>query len=813
MQVAVMISYCPLAILLPLPISAQLNYCPDLDSTLLPEGEGGVILQRYQPRSPESSPHHWSSVQDWGEEVEEGAVYNVTLKRVQIQQAANKGARWLGAEGDRLPPGHTVSQLETCKIRSIRAGTLERLVETLLTAFGDNDLTYTSIFLSTYRAFASTQTVLKLLLDRYGSVEKNEKDGSESNEAIRNALASILRAWLDQCPEDFQEPPDYHCLHRLMDYLRKALPGSEALRRAEGLLEQLRGQASMDETDVGFHGNGSFCLGEEEEVEIEVQEDFLSFEADLVAEQLTYMDALLFKKVVPHHCLGSIWSHRDKKDNKHSAPTIRATITQFNAVAACVVSTVLKHRQLRPHVRARVIQRWIDIAQECRIRKNFSSLRAIVSALQSNPLYRLKRVWACVHKDSMQTFEELSDIFSDHNNYLTSRELLMREGTSKFASLESCAKDHQKRTHKRLQLQKEMGAMQGTIPYLGTFLTDLTMLDTALPDFVEGGLINFEKRRREFEVIAQIKLLQSACNSYCLTADSAFLRWFKNQTQLSEEESYVLSCEIEGLGDSSPTLPKPRKSMVKRLSLLFLGPDSSTASSPVRETPRSPPTGSSGESMDSVSVSSNDSSGPSDNEGLISPTHNSDCNQNKLSESSSCTSLHSMDTNSSTASVSMTPASPSLPGRPGTHRRCISLTPLSPSSPSQTPAYNTQAQDVCIIRVSLEQGNGNLYKSILLTSQDKTPAVIARAMAKHNLELEPEEGFELVQVISEEKELVIPDSANVFYAMNTSANFDFLLRARGSAGRPVQLRSRCSSTLPRAQHRSSLSLRLSKVTL
>ncbi|XP_043984606.1 ral guanine nucleotide dissociation stimulator-like 1 isoform X2 [Gambusia affinis] len=754
-----------------------------------------------------------SSVQDWGEEVEEGAVYNVTLKRVQIQQAANKGARWLGAEGDRLPPGHTVSQLETCKIRSIRAGTLERLVETLLTAFGDNDLTYTSIFLSTYRAFASTHTVLQLLLDRYGSVEENDQEGTESSEAIRNALASILRAWLDQCPEDFQEPPDYPCLHRLMEYLRKALPGSEALRRAEGLLEQLQGQANMDETDVGFQGNSSFCLGEEEEVEIEVQEDFLSFEADLVAEQLTYMDALLFKKVVPHHCLGSIWSQRDKKDNKHSAPTIRATITQFNAIAACVVNTVLKHRQLRPHVRARVIQRWIDIAQECRIRKNFSSLRAIVSALQSNPLYRLKRVWACVHKDSMQTFEELSDIFSDHNNYLTSRELLMREGTSKFASLESCAKDHQKRTHKRLQLQKEMGAMQGTIPYLGTFLTDLTMLDTALPDIVEGGLINFEKRRREFEVIAQIKLLQSACNSYCLTADPAFLRWFKNQPQLSEEESYALSCEIEGLGDSSPTLPKPRKSMVKRISLLFLGPDSSTPSSPVRETPRSPPTGSSGESMDSVSVSSNDSSGPSDNEGLATPTHNADSSQNKLSESSSCTSLHSMDTNSSTASGSMTPASPSLPGRPGTHRRCISLTPMSPCSLSHSPAYNTQAQDACIIRVSLEHGNGNLYKSILLTSQDKTPAVIGRAMAKHNLEVEPEEGFELVQVISEEKELVIPDNANVFYAMNTSANFDFLLRARGSAGRPVQLRSRCSSTLPRAQHRSSLSVRLSKVTL
>ncbi|GAA6083372.1 ral guanine nucleotide dissociation stimulator-like 1 isoform X1, partial [Tachysurus ichikawai] len=61
--------------------------------------------------------------------------------------------------------------------------------------------------------------------------------------------------------------------------------------------------------------------------------------------------------------------------------------------------------------------------------------------------------------------------------------------------------------------------------------------------------------------------------------------------------------------------------------------------------------------------------------------------------------------------------------------------------------------------------------------------------------------------------LVIPDNANVFYAMNTSANFDFVLRARGSEGRPVQLRSRCSSTLPRTQPRTSLSLRLSKVTL
>ena len=29
------------------------------------------------------------------------------------------------------------------------------------------------------------------------------------------------------------------------------------------------------------------------------------------------------------------------------------------------------------------------------------------------------------------------------------------------------------------------GVMQGTVPYLSTFLTDLTMLDTALQDYIE----------------------------------------------------------------------------------------------------------------------------------------------------------------------------------------------------------------------------------------------------------------------------------------------------------------------------------------
>lgn len=40
---------------------------------------------------------------------------------------------------------------------------------------------------------------------------------------------------------------------------------------------------------------------------------------------------------------------------------------------------------------------------------------------------------------------------------------------------------------------------------------------------------------------------------------------------------------------------------------------------------------------------------------------------------------------------------------------------------------------------------------VQVTSQDKTPAVIRKAMVKHNLDRERPEDYELVQKISEEK--------------------------------------------------------------
>ncbi|XP_036000218.1 ral guanine nucleotide dissociation stimulator isoform X8 [Fundulus heteroclitus] len=798
-----------------------------------------------------------SSTQEIGEEAEEDAIFTITLRKMQLHQSASKGQRWLGVETD-----SALSLYETCKVRTIKAGTLERLVEYMVSAFRGKDSTYVTIFLCTYRSFATTKQVLDLLLNRYAKLQNvpaasAHRVSQDDCTELRNTVSSILGAWLDQYSEDFWSPPNYECLHQLLTYLRLHFPGSDLERRARNLLAHFHRRQQCEPDPDGEHIGCPFATQEESGFEDELPAfSFLSFDPITVAEQFTLMDADLFKKVVPYHCLGGIWSQRDKKGKEHLAPTIRATVAQFNSVTNCVITTCLSNPALKPNQRARFIERWIDVARECRILKNFSSLRAILSALQCNAIHRLKRTWDEVSRESVRTFRELSEIFSDDNNYSLSRELLVKEGTSKFATLEI----NPKRAQRRHQQQRDLGVMQGTIPYLGTFLTDLVMMDTAMKDYTEGGLINFEKRRKEFEVIAQIKLLQLASNNYSFTQDSHFREWFAAVEKLSEAESYNLSCEIEPLSESASNTLRAKKNggIMKRWSdrqLTEAGCSGGGAGSHSKSFDHShyrPYQGGGGDSGDALSVTSVSSSGsdledvntsflsdsPEGHErktstpsvkltvsalGRDAPA--AETTSTKAGEAVACepasvtpvqcppqfwesTSLSSLDTSgmgsssgsasgsSSTSSSSVSSSTPLSASR--SHKRSVSA--VSNYSTLSLPLYNQQVDDCCIIRVSLDVENGNMYKSILVTSQDKTPAVIRKAMIKHNLEREKTEDYELMQKIAEDKELRIPDNANVFYAMNSTANYDFVLKRRGSA-RPLRAKNVASSTLPRMKQK------------
>ncbi|KAJ0068211.1 hypothetical protein NL108_017509 [Boleophthalmus pectinirostris] len=842
------------------------------------EDPSPVVLHSFTHLDPDL-PLLESSTQEIGEESEEDAVFTITLRKVQLHHSASKGQRWLGVDSEAA-----LSLYETCKVRTIKAGTLERLVEYMVTAFKDRDSTYVTIFLCTYRSFATTRQVLDLLLNRYAKLQNVPVTAHR----VSQDECTELRNFLPLCPSSAHLLPLFYPSAPLPLYPSASLP----LYRSAPLLPLYPStpllplfypsaplplypllplllplflplfypssapllplfypssapllplfcpllplcssaplSAPAERSGAGEHIGCPFATQEESGFEDELPAfSFLSFDPIMVAEQFTLMDADLFKKVVPYHCLGGIWSQRDKKGKEHLAPTIRATVAQFNSVTNCVITTCLSNPSLKHTQRARLLERWIDVARECRILKNFSSLRAILSALQCNSIHRLKRTWDEVSRFRM--FRELSEIFSDDNNYSLSRELLVKEGTSKFATLEI----NPKRAQRRHQQQRDLGVMQGTIPYLGTFLTDLVMMDTAMKDYTENGLINFEKRRKEFEVIAQIKLLQLASNNYSFTQDSHFREWFGGVEKLTEAESYNLSCEIEPLSESASNTLRAKKNggIMKRWSdrqLTEAGCSSASSHSKSFDQAQYRPYQSGGDSGDALSVTSVSSSG-SDLED-VNPSFLSDSPEGhherktstpsvKLSVSAlsrdapaadttstfwECTSLSSLDTSgmgsgsgSSSASSSSASCSTPLSSR-SHHKRSVSA--VSNYSTLSLPLYNQQVDDCCIIRVSLDVENGNMYKSILVTSQDKTPAVIRKAMIKHNLEREKSEDYELMQKIAEDKELRIPDNANVFYAMNSTANYDFVLKKRGSM-RPVRAKAVASSTLPRMKQK------------
>ncbi|XP_045419617.1 ral guanine nucleotide dissociation stimulator isoform X2 [Lemur catta] len=881
-----------------------------------------VVLHSFTQLDPDL-PRLESSTQEIGEELINGVVYSISLRRVQLHHGATKGQRWLGYENE-----SALNLYETCKVRTVKAGTLEKLVEHLVPAFQGSDLSYVTIFLCTYRAFTTTQQVLDLLFKRYGCILPYSHEDGGPQDQLKNAISSILGTWLDQYSEDFCQPPDFPCLKQLVAYVQLNMPGSDLERRAHLLLAQLERSEPLEAEPEALSPAPVPALKPALELEpapvpapppspvpapelepapapelepapapelepapapelepapapelepapapelepapapereaapapeleaapapplelepvlvsalvpapelepalsqtlelepvptpappsepswpspvlaenglSEEKPHLLVFPPDLVAEQFTLMDAELFKKVVPYHCLGSIWSQRDKKGKEHLAPTIRATVTQFNNVANCVITTCLGDRSMKAPDRARVVEHWIEVARECRVLKNFSSLHAVLSALQSNSIHRLKKTWEEVSRDSFRIFQKLSEIFSDDNNYSLSRELLIKEGTSKFATLEMNPKRAQKRP-------KETGAIQGTVPYLGTFLTDLVMLDTAMKDYLYGRLINFEKRRKEFEVIAQIKLLQSACNNYSIAPEEHFRAWFRAMERLSETESYNLSCELEPPSESASNTLKTKKNVaiVKRWSdrqapsteLSTSGSSHSKSCDQLRCGPYL----SSGDFADALSVHSAGSSSSDVEEINMSFVPESpDGQEKKFWESASQSSPETSGISSASSSTSSSSASTTPVASTRTHKRSVSGVCGHGAS---LPLYNQQVGDCCIIRVSLDVDNGNMYKSILVTSQDKAPAVIRKAMDKHNLDEDEPEDYELVQIISEDRKLKIPENANVFYAMNSAANYDFVLKKRNFT-KGAKVKHGASSTLPRMKQK------------
>ncbi|XP_072843352.2 ral guanine nucleotide dissociation stimulator-like 2 [Pogona vitticeps] len=730
-------------------------------------GDPGVTLSAFRSRTPDGecgplAPEQ-APVTLW-EETGEGVIYTVSSR-------SPGGARGSGGSGGQAEQeavsGHpsassssssSVSGSPTAagQTRALKAGTLPRLVGHLLEAPALGDTCYVPAFLATFRTFATVREVVQLLLERLQEVAGPGSDVGPKTAELRRALSALLCSWLDGYPEDFIGL-EAGLREQLLSRLRWVLgAGAECEKTLTApAREGAPGRAQKDPAE----GEG---VGDDAPERDPDPHYILGLQAEDVAAHLTAKDAELFLRLVPQECVGSLWSKRDRKGHERACPTVRATVAQFNLVAKAVVSSCLGDTGLRAAQRARLLEKWIRVAEECFCLRNFSSLYAVISALQSTPLHRLKRTWEETSRDSLRCYEELSAICSEEDNYSQSRRLLFQEGYSRGGS----GTDPIHRRHQRKSTEHRP---MGVVPYLGTFLKDLVMLDAATRNRLQNGYINFEKHRKEFEILTQLRLLQANCHNYALSPDPALQRWLQRLPSLSETQSYQRSCAIEppaeGGGTPAGRPTKPMLVITHCTDLLT----SIGVSTPVPwDRPCSP-------------------NPPPD---LLLPpsasgaTRGQPCPQ----QPTKWPSVSSLDT-AAASSDKAAPASPGglapPPAKAGGfikgHRRSASCGAAYPTAPAPGSA---SASDCRIIRVSMALQDGTLYKSILVTSQDKTPAVIAKALEKHNQDRSRASQYELVQLLPEGRELAFPPTANVFYAMNSSCQ-DFMLRAKQGKPAPV----------------------------
>ncbi|XP_077891602.1 ral guanine nucleotide dissociation stimulator-like [Ictidomys tridecemlineatus] len=82
----------------------------------------------------------------------------------------------------------------------------------------------------------------------------------------------------------------------------------------------------------------------------------------------------------------------------------------------------------------------------------------------------------------------------------------------------------------------------------------------------------------------------------------------------------------------------------------------------------------------------------------------------------------------------------------------------------------------CVICIYLENERTTQYRSILVTSQDRTPVVIRKALDVHLLQQKDPKNYELLHIVWNHQKLRVPADAKVYYGLIGGVHYDFLLR-------------------------------------
>eukprot|EP00002_Diphylleia_rotans_P034055 TRINITY_DN7290_c0_g1_i4.p1 TRINITY_DN7290_c0_g1~~TRINITY_DN7290_c0_g1_i4.p1 ORF type:complete len:1286 (+),score=228.71 TRINITY_DN7290_c0_g1_i4:63-3920(+) len=363
---------------------------------------------------------------------------------------------WVELEAEKQD---TIIWMEVEGSKRIRAASVNCLIERVTS--GQFDLDFVKAFLATYRSFISPESLLDKLFERYQVPERF----SDQANVIKLRVCNFLHLWLRAGSDDI----DSHLLSRVERFAQeaKSLEGSggHIALKLTIAIQQLRNQQAEP-----LPTRPSLDQMAQASPEIWTSK-VLDADVDVLANQLTLIDFSLFCRIKCHELLDQSWNRRHLR---HHSPHVVSMIARFNYISSWVVTSILWQEQAKK--RAKVITKFIQIAEALRKLNNFNSLMGILSGLNQTPIHRLRIAMEEVSPRAKQTLAEIHELMSSASSYRKYRETLHN-------------------------------AKPPCIPFLGVYLSDLTFIEDGNKDSIDG-LVNFRKRELLFNVIREISSYQ-----------------------------------------------------------------------------------------------------------------------------------------------------------------------------------------------------------------------------------------------------------------------------------------------------------------
>lgn len=379
----------------------------------------------------------------------------------------------------------------------ISGGTLPALIERLTTHDSTPDATFVSTFYLTFRLFATPTEFASALIDRFRYVGESARIAGP----VRLRVYNVFKGWLES---HWRNDCDSSALELIVPFATRelllVLP--TAGKRLASLAEKVgaahgplvpRLVSSMGKTNTSIaqyispdtpmptpiisksqllalknwkHGGASISI--------------LDFDPLELARQFTIKESRIFCSILPEELLAMEWMKKSGSMAVNVRAMSRLSTDLANLVADCIL-------QLEdPKKRATVIKQWVKIANKCLELANYDSLIAIICSLNTSTILRLKRTWELVSSKTKVLLEQLKEVVDVSRNYAVLRQRLQNH-------------------------------VPPCLPFVGTYLTDLTFVDAGnhttrkLP--MEGveeskAVINFDKHMKTAKIISDLQRFQ-----------------------------------------------------------------------------------------------------------------------------------------------------------------------------------------------------------------------------------------------------------------------------------------------------------------